>query len=46
MPVHCIFTNLPEVIIAQVATTYQFSKLFLCETEVYFIHLKLTGHYL
>ena len=28
MPVHCIFTNLPEVIIAQVATTYQFSKLF------------------
>ena len=28
MPVHCISTNLPEVIIAQVATTDQCSKLF------------------
>ena len=25
--------------------TYQFSKPFLCETEVYFIYLKLAGHY-
>ena len=46
MPVHCIFTNLPEVIIAQVATTDQFSKKFYVKPKYILKILKLAGHYL